>query len=679
MQNKRVCVMLMLWGMMAACGQDDGDAPPLRPDASADQDASQDMTTPPPAQADALRVELEREVEEVGQRVVLGVSERVDGQWREVDAAQVLWTITPADAVRRPDAISLIALEPGVLTLHARVGELEAQAELEAVPARAERSLHIKPSPLRVMVGQRLEVRAEVRDRDGALIETLDQPRWRVLEEAVARWDGEHVEALSPGVTTLEAISDDGLSASAPLEVFGLSELVIEPALRTLRVDEPLQLSVSAKDDDGAPVLIEPTQVQWSVQNARLAQISEAGELVALRPSDQLIVRVEVAGYMAQATFNAALFYTAFKCESIWCCGLIQSGAAFCMGTNSEGQLGDGTQTPSYVPIRVDTTERFDSLLMSFERVCALTSQGEAWCWGRNVWGELGDGTFVSRSRPVPVNTMLRFNQLVASGWTTCGLTLDGAVYCWGQAPMSTDTVDYLRNVGPRASAPVTAFPVLIEAGDFDELRGGNETICARSASTERWSCMGTNRLGSLGNGTTQGSSSLVEMAGDQLLVDIKPGFVSGCGLDASGLVWCWGGQIEGRLGRFVTPIDGPGATNDFSAVPIRTGWNERFEMIDHGGATMCGVTRGEEVKCWGSNASGCALGQPLTLPYSEQLQTVSGLPKEPSRITMGLYMGCALGESSGQVYCWGLQDAENPFDAGQGPCQPDAQRLPDY
>ena len=86
-------------------------------------------------------------------------------------------------------------------------------------------------------------------------------------------------------------------------------------------------------------------------------------------------------------------------------CALDQAGAAYCWGRNSEGQLGDGTTTSSTTAVAVDmhalpAGTTFADIRLGYRHTCAQTANGRVYCWGSNSYGQLGDGTTTGRNMP---------------------------------------------------------------------------------------------------------------------------------------------------------------------------------------------------------------------------------------------------------------------------------------
>jgi alpha-tubulin suppressor-like RCC1 family protein len=143
-------------------------------------------------------------------------------------------------------------------------------------------------------------------------------------------------------------------------------------------------------------------------------------------------VPLPVAGGLRFSSISAGGFHT---------CGLTADGQAWCWGTNGHGELGTGTRENSSVPVRVASGLAFSSLSagrshsasrLAGGHTCALAADGQAWCWGFNLDGQLGDGTQQESPLPVPVDTETRFRTISAGAFHTCGVTLEDVPLCWG-------------------------------------------------------------------------------------------------------------------------------------------------------------------------------------------------------------------------------------------------------
>ncbi|HVH11805.1 MAG TPA: hypothetical protein VM759_02075, partial [Longimicrobium sp.] len=88
-------------------------------------------------------------------------------------------------------------------------------------------------------------------------------------------------------------------------------------------------------------------------------------------------------------------------------CALALDGSAWCWGDNSLGQLGNGTTMGSAVPVRVQAPAgvRFVSVVTGdgAAHTCGLATSGAAYCWGDNTYGQLGTGSTASTTVPVLV------------------------------------------------------------------------------------------------------------------------------------------------------------------------------------------------------------------------------------------------------------------------------------
>ena len=86
-------------------------------------------------------------------------------------------------------------------------------------------------------------------------------------------------------------------------------------------------------------------------------------------------------------------------------CAVTSVGAATCWGQNTSGQAGDGTTISKYVPTGVSGLgSGVGDIACGGTHTCALTSAGGVKCWGSNTYGQLGDGTTTVKYTPVDIS-----------------------------------------------------------------------------------------------------------------------------------------------------------------------------------------------------------------------------------------------------------------------------------
>jgi alpha-tubulin suppressor-like RCC1 family protein len=278
-------------------------------------------------------------------------------------------------------------------------------------------------------------------------------------------------------------------------------------------------------------------------------------------------------------------------------CAVTAGGGVKCWGSNSSGQLGDGTLTDRSAPVQVTglpSGSGVTALAAGGAHTCALTPGGGVKCWGANGSGQLGDGTLTDRTTPVQVigpPSGSGVTALAAGGAHTCALTPGGGVKCWG-ANGSGQLGDWTF-IEKSAPAEVSGLPT--GSGVLALAAGGAHTCVVTAGGGVV--CWGLNRSGQLGNGTNANSSTLVGVSGIPAGSEVKAlaaGLYHTCALTARGTVKCWGSGGLGQLGN------GPRADNNtpegVSMFPPGSG----VAGLAAGGDHTCALTAGGSVKCWG-------------------------------------------------------------------------------
>jgi alpha-tubulin suppressor-like RCC1 family protein len=113
------------------------------------------------------------------------------------------------------------------------------------------------------------------------------------------------------------------------------------------------------------------------------------------------------------------------------------TGRVLAWGYNNTGQLGDGTNTDSNVPVEVPLPagDTFTAVAGGSGHSLALTSTGQMYAWGYNAYGQLGNNTTTSTNLPVQVQLPVGTTVTAIAGghgFTSLGLTSTGQVLAWG-------------------------------------------------------------------------------------------------------------------------------------------------------------------------------------------------------------------------------------------------------
>lgn len=331
----------------------------------------------------------------------------------------------------------------------------------------------------------------------------------------------------------------------------------------------------------------------------------------------------------------------------------------------------DAASNTASVTVNVIGVTRLSSIGFS-QTVCALTNAGNVYCWGWNGDGQLGNNTTTSSSTPVEVDGgaqgpgfLSGIVSIAAGSYSTCALSFSGNVYCWGD-----NTNGQLgNNTTTSSNIPVEVRGV----GGTGYLSGivsitvGEAHTCASSSSGNIY-CWGANGDGELGNNSTTGSNTPVEVSGVG-----GTGYLSGivsvaalefdtCASSSSGNVYCWGINESGQLG--VNTHSGPQicSTLACSDTPLEvlgvggTGNLSGIANIAVGLEHVCASSSSGNVYCWGSNGSG-ELGNNSTTESDTPVEVLgvggTGNLSGVVNITAGEWYSCAQ-LSSGNEYCWG-------------------------
>jgi alpha-tubulin suppressor-like RCC1 family protein len=313
------------------------------------------------------------------------------------------------------------------------------------------------------------------------------------------------------------------------------------------------------------------------------------------------------------------------------------NGGVRCWGSNTAGELGDGTTTQRPSPVAVTgLANGVQKLAVGGVHTCVIT-QGSVQCWGGNGAGQLGDGTLVNHPSPSTAVTLgAPAVDLAAGSGHTCAVAAGGA-WCWGQntyGQLGDGSGQKANSASPLAVAGLSTGVQAVAAGTFSSCALVNGGV----------KCWGLNMSGQLGNNSMVDSDtpvSVLTAPGTPLVgaSAIAVGYDHACAV-VSGEAWCWGANNAGQAGQPGVPVETMAVK-----VPSLTG----VQSLAAGQLTTCAVADGS-IACWGSNLNGL-----LGVPTSSLASTTS-----PLLVVVGNALDVSVGTShacailKGGATCWG-------------------------
>jgi alpha-tubulin suppressor-like RCC1 family protein len=281
---------------------------------------------------------------------------------------------------------------------------------------------------------------------------------------------------------------------------------------------------------------------------------------------------------------------------------LTNTGAVYGWGYNGLGQLGDGSARDASSAQRVllPPGVRIVSVSAGGTHSLALGSEGEVLAWGNNEAGQLGLGDNDNRTSPAAlvVPAGVRFTQLSAGADHSLALTADGRLYAWGD-----NTYGQLGSSG--ATPTNVPRPVALGAAPagttFVQVVAGVGYSLALSTAGELFA-WGRNEYGQLGDGSFARQSAPVPVVTSALPVgvvfrSVAAGAFHAIALGSDARAYAWGYNIDGQLG------DGTRQPRNFPQA-VAAG-SPAFSAVAAGAAASMALGSDQRVYTWGAAEGG--------------------------------------------------------------------------
>jgi len=346
---------------------------------------------------------------------------------------------------------------------------------------------------------------------------------------------------------------------------------------------------------------------------------------------------------------------------------LKSDGTVWAWGLNTNGQLGNGTTMTSNLPVQVQGLTQIVAIdaagAAGNQHSLALRSDGAVFAWGSNANGQLGTGNNTPSAVPVTVAGVAAGSGVVdvsgANGFSLARKA-DGSVLAWGD----NSSGQLGDNTFFGSPSPVTVVGLSAGSGVRTVFSGiaANHSLAVRQDGTLlAW---GSNSAGQLGIGTTVTQRTPVAVSGLTDVVAAAAGANHSVALRADGSVWAWGDNSNGQLGigstqSQLTPVQVRTSTTTFlaSAIAVIAANNTSFA-----------VTSGGEVWAWGSNVTGqLGTNLPGNQSYAVQVHGVGDVGFLSGVTAIAACTGTAYALTlDGGVLAWGQNAAGQVGDGTQ-------------
>jgi alpha-tubulin suppressor-like RCC1 family protein len=336
---------------------------------------------------------------------------------------------------------------------------------------------------------------------------------------------------------------------------------------------------------------------------------------------------------------------TAIACAEHDCLVVMNRGAVWSWGTNTQDKLGYATTgfNPSPTPTPIPGLSDIRSVAGTMSSSMALGMDGTVWCWGDNNYGELGTGTGPEQAVARLIPNLTGVKAIAAGSGASQTIRTDGTVWEWGNG-----TSGQMANGGATSITPVQTIgltnTIAAKAGQYFFLALiGDGTV-------RGW---GYNVSGQVGIGTTSSSvnnvTPVLNLSG---ISSISAGTNHGLAVKNDGTVWTWGYNGQSQLG-YTTPgttSPTPASIPGFSGVSSAAG----------GDSVSLALKSDGTVWSWGTGNFGeLGLGSSTTLAAAPTaIPSLSGVVAISAASSRALAV-----RNDGTVWTWG----GNTFPLGSG------------
>lgn len=308
----------------------------------------------------------------------------------------------------------------------------------------------------------------------------------------------------------------------------------------------------------------------------------------------------------------------------------------FAWGINTNGRLGDSTESPKSSPVQIGSTGEWAYVASGNSQCSGIKIDGTLWGWGANPFGEGGNGVTGAVNSPVQAGSLTNWGIIGAGKNTRHAIKTDGSLWGWGY--------NNPGQIGDNTTIDKSS-PVQIGAlYNWSKIRSSQSACIALKTDGTIWTWGYNASGGPLGDNTIVNKSSPVQIGSDTNWSLVNICNYTTHAIKTNGTLWGWGSNYWGALG-----INEAGSgTNRSSPIQIGalTNWS-KIVMGDQG--SVIALKTDGTMWLWGYNANG-EVGDNTRINRSSPIQIGSDLWQAIGAAEDHTY---AI-SSSGNMWAWG-------------------------
>lgn len=244
------------------------------------------------------------------------------------------------------------------------------------------------------------------------------------------------------------------------------------------------------------------------------------------------------------------------------------NGTLWAWGSNSEGQLGNGSTENSNVPVQIGTDTDWEMVAAGSLHSIALKSDGTLWAWGNNAYGQLGNGTFISANTPIQMGVEANWEKISTYESHNLAIKSNGTLWAWGK--------NNFYQLGQNNNNQNQNAPIQVGSGtNWIFPQAGYQYSFSMKEDSTLWG-WGNNSTGQLGNGSIGSfNPNPIQIGASAKWINVSAGGEHTVAIRADSTLWGWGMNFFGQLGQ---------GNNTFQITsPVQITTDSNFGFIDVG------------------------------------------------------------------------------------------------